>query len=394
MISPAAPTNLNNLRPYQNYYILGNVSEFQHRFEVFFTAQYQFTLMLKGNSPENMRPNPHNGIFPAAISAGPADQYEGSATMVDGEPAAFRNVAPIPPNLKPLADAVERFIREKWHATEIKLRYEGFKREIILQEVIKLGNKEQRQGYKGAELEALHESGNDIFELGGKLQCSLGEGLMFKNKTLRFISFMPSEAVQGRMFLKIAKKSPELGGEWSRFSKIVLDMIDRNINLPFPEVPANFKQYIFYTVKCIGRKPLLDTRVGIPFKFFQDDEASNITEFAFEISDALKRTITQTKEIAKLNLKINVSLCLSEMRLDLKVTGLKKEHVETIKFAGEIGIFEGQPILESNLKAIADSEEGGSKKRRDSLHTIELVDGEKYEYISIYPEYSISPNGL
>lgn len=392
MILTASP-NFASLRPYHNYYILGNISEYQHRFEVFFTAQYQFTLMLKGNSPEDMRPDPHNGVFPAAISTGPSDQYQGSAKMVDGEPAAFRNVAPIPPNLKPLADAVEKFIREKWHATEIKLRYEGFKREIILQEVIRLGRNE-RQDYKGAELKALHESGNDIIDLEGKSHGSIGMGLMFNNKTSRFISFMPSEAVQGRMFLRIAKENPELHQEWRRFSKIVLDMIDKNINLPFTEVSASFKQYIFYNVKCFGRKPLLDTRVGIPFKFFQDDEATHIAEFAFEISDALKRTITQTKEIAKLNLKINVSLSLSEMRLDLKVTGIKKEHVETIKFAGKIGTFEGQPVLESNLKAIADSEEGGSKKRRDSLHTIELVDGEKYEYISIYPEYSISPNGL
>lgn len=395
-ISAAAPTSFENLRPYTNYYTIGNVTPFEHRFEVFYTGNYQFTLTLRGNTPNDIKPveAPNSGIVPAPLYLGSVpNAEEGAATMVDGEPAAFRNVAPIPENLIPLANAVERFVREHRNAKEIKVRYLGFKREIALQETIQLMTKSNWKCYQGSELKAIHEFGNETLEFERNPQGFVGK-LMFNSEAPRFISFSPSEQFRGRMLLREANKDPEFASEWKRFSKVVLDIIDRGVNLPFPEIPSTYKQYISYEVRCTGQRSLIDRREGIPFRFFKDDEASKNVKFTFELNDALQRTITQTKEIAKLNLRLTATLRLKEMRMDLHIKGFKKEHVETIKFEGSIETANGQPVLYDSLKAIESDGEGiVTKKRRDSSR-IELVDGDQYESISISLDRRIAPYGF
>lgn len=382
---------INDLQRYRNYYTLEKVEDFHHRFEVFYSSffgdrEVNYVIMLRGNTPESIRGYPYDGPVPAAFGDGA--QSEKGGKIVDGEPERFRTVAPIAGELAPLAEAVAAYIR-KQNGNPLKIRYDGFKRQITFNEIIPLRGDVHHSLSKHCLLKAFHASNTEMMELGER---EMGVGITREMSTA-FIPFYPSDQVQGRMLFCGFDAIPSFKADWQNFSHIALGFIDRNERIPFPLIPNTFKFYVYYTINCIGRKPLQDQRVGIPFKFFQDDQASCREKFAFELSEVLQKTVEQTRDVPALNLKLSVAMNLKEMRLFYKIKGPQKEQSGTIAFTGKIDLYQGLPVLESSLKATVSESEMKGAKRKSSPFQIQIMDGQKYEYIDVNPDRGIDPVG-
>jgi hypothetical protein len=301
------------LKPYRNYYAVTHSSPVSHRFSAWFVDVTYTFWQVGANSVEE-------------VDRLEEDDFSGGWGGIALPPPT---VPPIPEPVRPLAEALEARLRKlRPDLSNLKLRYEGRRRRIGLEEICRTSVEAplERSLARRSSLTVEHEEGSTAFTFVG-INFFGGLGRLVPHGDEAgvlpdFVDFVTPPALEGSSLAAAGIQEladPAHAAAWAAASERIVEIADQLVagdyENPIEEVleaqgeetlPPEYDGYLTYDVSAYARAEDFGDQVGVH------------PEFRFRLREAQAGPVTRTHEYPEIGLVVAATLHLDRQQLDLE----------------------------------------------------------------------------